>query len=67
MVFPTVVTGICRVSVIRALDGVKATVIVQEAAGARVLQLVVGIKFEIVTVGVAICRGMVPVFVRVMV
>ncbi len=40
----------------RALAGVKAMVTVQVAAGARVLQLVVGMKFEVVTVGVAICR-----------
>ena len=50
-----------------ALAGVKTMVMVQVEVGARVLQLVVGMKFEIVTVGVSICSGVVPLLVRVMV
>ena len=49
--FRAVMTGICRVSVTRALAGVKTTVMVQVAAGARAVQLVVGMKFEVVTWG----------------
>ena len=49
-----------------ALAGEKTTVMVQVAAGARVAQVVVGRKFDSVTVGVAICSGTVPVLVTVM-
>src|ERR1700736_2322807 len=51
----------------RALVGVNVTVIVQEAAGGSVVQLVVGAKFAVVFVGVAIWRVAEPVLVRVMV
>jgi hypothetical protein len=61
------VTGICRVSVVRAVVGVKVTVMVQLAAGARVVQLVVGVKFGAVLVGGAIWSVAEPVLVRVMV
>ena len=50
-----------------SVGGVKAMGTVQVAAETRGLQLVVGIKFEVVTVGVAICSGVVPVLVRVMI
>src|SRR6202789_1311607 len=59
--------GICRVSVTSAVVGVKVTVMVQVAAGARVVQVVAGAKFSVAVVGVAICRVEAPVLVRVMV
>jgi len=61
------VTGICRVPVVRALVGVKVMVIVHEAVGARVVQLVVGVKFAVAVVGVAIWRVAELVLVKVMV
>src|ERR1700677_1991879 len=61
------VTGICRVSVTSAVVGMKVTVIVHMAVGARMVQVVVGAKFCVPVVGVAICRGAEPVLVRVMV
>jgi hypothetical protein len=61
------VTGIWSVSVMRALVGKKLTVIVQVAAGARVLQVVVEVKFGVVLVGAVIWRVAEPVLVRVMV
>ena len=60
-------TGIGRVSVTRASVGVKVTVMVQVAAGARVVQVVVEVKLGVVLVGVAIWRVAEPVLVRVMV
>ena len=61
------VTGICRVPWTVAGAGVKLTVMVQVAAGLRVEQVVVAVKLEIVTVGVAIWSGTEPVLVKVMV
>src|ERR1700733_4101654 len=51
----------------RALVGVKVTAMVQVAAGARVAQVVVELKFAVAVVGVAIWRVAEPVLVRVMV
>jgi hypothetical protein len=50
-----------------AVLGVKATVMVQVVAGARVVQVVVGTKFCVAFVGEAIWRVAEPVLVRVMV
>ena len=61
------VTGICRVPVTVAVAGAKLTVMVQVEVGLRVEQVVVVVKFELVTVGVAIWSGAEPVLVRVMV
>src|ERR1700691_5978967 len=61
------VAGICRVSVTSAVVGMKVTVIVHMAVGARMVQVVVGAKFCVPVVGVAICRVAVPVLFRVMV
>ena len=60
-------TGIWRVSVVGALVGVKVTVMLQVAAGARAVQLVVEVKFGVAVVGVAIWRVAELVLVRVMV
>ena len=60
-------TGIWRVSVVRALVGVKVTVMLQVAVGARVVQLVVELKVGVAVVGVAIWRVAELVLVRVMV
>src|SRR6185437_1757088 len=56
-----------RVSAALAVPGVKLTVMVQVAAGARVAQVEAGMKLGVVTQGVAIWRVAVPVFLRVMV
>ena len=48
------VTGICRVSVMRAVVAMKVMVMVQVAAGVRLAQLVVATKFGVAVVGVAI-------------
>lgn len=54
-------------SVTRAAVGAKRTVMVQVAAEARVVQVVVEAKLDVVLVGVPICRVAAPVLVRVMV
>jgi hypothetical protein len=61
------VTGISRVSVVRALVGVKVTVMVQVEEGVRMLQVVVEEKLGVALVGVAIWRVAELVLVRVMV
>ncbi len=52
---------------VRALVGAKVTVMLQVAAGARVVQFVVEVKFGVAVVGVAIWRLAELVLVRVMV
>ena len=61
------VTGIWRVSVVRAVVGVKVTVMVQVAPGARVVQLVTEAKNGVALVGVEIWSAALPVLVRVMI
>jgi hypothetical protein len=48
------VTGIWSESVMRAVVAMKVVVMVQVAEGARLVQLVVGMKFNVVVVGGAI-------------
>ena len=61
------VVGIWRVAAVLAVPGVNWTEMVQVALGARVAQVVVGTKLELVAMGVAIWSGVEEVLVRVMV
>ena len=61
------VAGTWRVSVMKALVGVKVTVMVQVAEGVRVLQVVLEEKLGVALLGVAIWRVAELVLVRVMV
>jgi hypothetical protein len=48
------VMGICRVSVVRAVVGIKVRVMVQALEGARLLQFVEEMKLGVAVVGAAI-------------